>query len=224
MDTDASLRIPAEDLADANDPMLPFINKWLHKFGVWHDGRAKFRVALSNQTEHRWGEYAEFYGGNIFLRTTVGVLEVPKYSWLPELHWVLEELKFPAYDQSRPLLPELVDSYSGVYESRYTFARVTKYGTAAKMGEPGKLELPTLRAIQFIMEAILETSRMKKSDWEDIEKGQEMEEYWAFRTLFEEERPLDGIGLYTANGEGIVLNKDPWDVLKKKSSLIIEAA
>jgi hypothetical protein len=59
------------------------LNKFLREFyGRTVTGKTKFRLVWSEDiTERRRGEFNEFYG-KIFLRTVVGVRELPKYNYI----------------------------------------------------------------------------------------------------------------------------------------------
>lgn len=80
-------------------------------YGRELDGRPRYRVVWStNLTERRVGEFNEFYG-SIYLRTTIGVKEVPKYPYDRD-RWILEKL---FYVKNKEILAEKPGSYEPVY-------------------------------------------------------------------------------------------------------------
>lgn len=94
------------------------INKFLAGFGINQIDPKKpmFRLVWSTlQHEKRLGEFS-VYAGPIFLRTEVGVRELPKYPYLAD-RWILEQWYPPEIAISR----ELPDSKYGSYEPIYVF-------------------------------------------------------------------------------------------------------
>lgn len=72
---------------------IDFLNRKLEERGRSLDGRPIWRLVWSTDLrEKRLGEFHDFYG-DIYLRTTKCVKEVPKY-WYAKDRWVLERLTF----------------------------------------------------------------------------------------------------------------------------------
>lgn len=105
--------------------------------GIDFDGRAMFRIVWADeQLEKRRGTF-EIFSGPIYLRTEVGVKEVPKYPYFKGC-WVLEKLD-PYRHQ------DIVYEKSKGYEPFHVFAD--------GQGNP----LPVnRRVVEFICRAILE--------------------------------------------------------------------
>ena len=92
------------------------INKFLTRFGRNLAEEPIFRLVWSDDMrELRRGTFNEYYG-SIFLRTTTGVKEVPKYTYLAE-RWIIEMWLPPAISFN----PEVPESVSGSYEPLYVF-------------------------------------------------------------------------------------------------------
>lgn len=80
-------------------------------YGRELDGRPRYRVVWSTtQIERRCGEFNEFYG-EIFLRKTIGIKDVPKYPYDPD-RWVVEKL---FYINNPEIISEKAGSYEPVY-------------------------------------------------------------------------------------------------------------
>jgi hypothetical protein len=80
-------------------------------YGRELDGRARYRVVWStHQFEKRQGEFNEFYG-QIFLRTFVGIKELPKYPYDQD-RWVIEKL---FYIRNTEIIAERPGSYEPFY-------------------------------------------------------------------------------------------------------------
>lgn len=85
--------------------------KLIDTYGLDISGQPRYRVVWSNdETEVRVGTFNEFYG-DIFVRTTSGAKQVPKYNYLDN-RWILEVL-IPTNN------PELLTKMS--YEPLYVF-------------------------------------------------------------------------------------------------------
>ena len=75
------------------------LNNWLREsYGRTVTGKTKFRIVWSEDiTEHRKGQFNEFYG-KIFLRTIIGIRELPKYNYIHNRYilegWKDEDLSF----------------------------------------------------------------------------------------------------------------------------------
>lgn len=98
------------------DPKVDYINKRLENlYGKTLDGKPRFRVVWSDdQFEFRKGEFNEF-SGPIFIRTVVGVKQVPKYSYIKE-RWILEMF----VEGSAVRISELM-GVTSTYEPMYVF-------------------------------------------------------------------------------------------------------
>jgi hypothetical protein len=80
-------------------------------YGSEIDGRARYRVTWSTgEVEKRVGEFNEFYG-QIFLRTFVGMREVPKYPYDPD-RWIIEKLFYLRHTE---VLTEKPGTYEPVH-------------------------------------------------------------------------------------------------------------
>lgn len=136
------------------------INVRLKRFGKNLMGDSLFRLVWSDeQHEKRIGTYNEFYG-SIFLRTTSGCLEVPKYPYLKK-RWVLERWFPPnlVYDLSIP------DSVRGSYEPVYVF----------ESGGGGYLE-PNWKVVEIVISQIESKAKgfvERKSELEDLDEKKE---------------------------------------------------
>jgi hypothetical protein len=92
------------DAESINEKLLLYYGKEL-------DGRQRYRVVwTSHQFEKRAGEFNEFCG-QIFLRTVIGIKEVPKYPWDPD-KWAIEKLFYLKNDE---ILSEKPGSYEPLY-------------------------------------------------------------------------------------------------------------
>ena len=91
--------------------MEKVINDYLKTVGKSPSGEPLFRLVWSDsQHEKREGVFNEFYG-SLYVRTFVGVMDVPKYPYLQH-RWVLEmwrdgtyELLYVFEDKDRNALP-----------------------------------------------------------------------------------------------------------------------
>jgi hypothetical protein len=80
-------------------------------YGRELDGRQRYRVVWSTlQFEKRVGEFNEFYG-SIYLRSFIGMKEVPKYPYDPD-RWVIEKL---FYIKNLEIIAEKPGSYEPIY-------------------------------------------------------------------------------------------------------------
>lgn len=105
--------------------------------GIDFDGRAMFRIVWADeQLEKRHGRF-DIFSGPIYLRTEVGVKEVPKYPYYKGC-WVLEKL-----DPYRH--PDIVYERSKGYEPFFVF----------KDGNGNPLPV-NRRVVEFICRAIIE--------------------------------------------------------------------
>jgi len=126
-------------------------------------GQPLFRVVWSNhQNERRRGTFNEFYG-ELFVRTTFGVHERPKYPWIED-RWVLERW-YPAEVVHHDDLPE---SNRGTYEPIYVF----------QDGE-GKALPPVWRVVQLILYALTHpvSPMLRKSQLELEAEKMKVEQY-----------------------------------------------
>ena len=139
--------------------ILAINNRLKEYYGRDEGDRPYFRVVWSDGLlEKRYGTFDEFYG-SVFLRSTTGVAEVPKYTYVKS-KYVLEKLvKFNMFQKP----PELIgENWS--YEPIYVFQ--DKNGKA----------LPVVwRVIELIMRSILSGRPEKKTlaSFEADEKEQE---------------------------------------------------
>lgn len=79
-------------------------------YGRELDGRQRYRVVWSTtQIERRVGEFNEFYG-QIYLRTYIGIKDVPKYPWDKD-RWVIEKL---FYIPNKEIISERPGSYEPI--------------------------------------------------------------------------------------------------------------
>lgn len=110
------------------------IHKYLKKQGLTPFGAPIFKLVWSeDEREMRRGTFNEFYG-EIFLRTFVGVKNVPKYNYIKD-RWILEKWQPSAVLE----LPE--SERRGTYEPFYVFEDTNH----------NYLE-PNLKAIEFLIE------------------------------------------------------------------------
>lgn len=93
------------------------LNNWLREsYGRTVTGKSKFRIIWSNDiTEFRKGQFNEFYG-KIFLRTIIGVRELPKYNYIHDRYileaWIDNDLSFNG---------EVPNAINGDYAPVYVF-------------------------------------------------------------------------------------------------------
>lgn len=114
------------------------INKLLlERYGKELDGRPRFRLVWAdNQLEKRHGEF-EIYCGDIYIRTEIGVQEMPKYSWISN-RWILERLVFGAP------LPAIINDKPGSYECLWVFS-----------ASDGSFLTPHWWAVEHVVQAVL---------------------------------------------------------------------
>lgn len=155
--------------------------------------RPYFRIVWSdNLTEKRYGTFEEFYG-SVFLRSTTGVAEVPKYTYV-KAKYVLEKLvKYNMFQKP----PELIgENWS--YEPIYVFQ--DKNGKA----------LPVVwRVVEVIMSALL-NSRPEKRTLKSFEDEQKEDEQRDIR-YFEEAIDVSPIAVALrggGNSSGIVVPRN----------------
>lgn len=95
------------------------INKRLADRGKTLDGRPVWRVSwIDDQREIRKGKWDIITEAGIYLRTEVGIKEVPKYPWIKGC-WGLEKIVFLPENSDAHL--ELVNIRNGSYELIYPF-------------------------------------------------------------------------------------------------------
>ncbi len=168
------------------------INRWLRdELGRAPDGRALFRIALTDQTEKRWGTYSKITEGGLYLGQETGLFEVPKYNWFKETKWALERLVFPL-KSGLPLLPELVNTVNGNYEGIHIFPLVN-----------GLCQLPPLRAVQLFIYCLLFGPKQTASDYMSRDQDQFKKEVELLYDTFEDEAPW--IPDQLKQGHGIVV-------------------
>ena len=93
------------------------LNNWLREsYGRTVTGKTKFRIVWSEDiTEHRKGQFNEFYG-KIFLRTIIGIRELPKYNYIHN-RYILEGWK----DEDLSFNGEVPEAKGGDYIPIYVF-------------------------------------------------------------------------------------------------------
>lgn len=95
---------------------IEMINSNLAKVRKNELGLPAYRIVWSDsQQEMRRGTFREFVG-NIFIRETVGIREVPKYSYIKE-RWILERWAPPDV----AFTPEIPGTQFGSFEPIYVF-------------------------------------------------------------------------------------------------------
>jgi len=104
-------------------------------------------------TEKRQGKSSVFYG-HIFIREEVGVIEVPKYNYIPEDHWILEKLFYTSNT-------ELTTRHT--YEPLWAFIDP----------KTGGYQKPNLNAVLFLIESALKGPQSQLSDEERMQKEYE---------------------------------------------------
>lgn len=118
------------------------MNDWLSTRGKNPLEQPMFKLVWSdNEIEKRHGTYEIFYG-DIFVRTEVGLKEVPKYSYISE-RWVLE--MWVPYENVE--IPETVGK--GSYEPFWVF-----------QDKQGNYLRPTIKALQFLVEFTQKTAKV----------------------------------------------------------------
>ena len=160
-------------------------SKLIQQFGKTLDNKAKFRIIWSDeQFEYRTGTFNEFYK-TLFLRTTKGVKQVPKYNYIKS-RWILELYNSPIGD------PNIMD-YNG-YEPLYVFENAH--------GNPLP---PRLTVCQIIIQHFLTPmiAAEKKSIWESIDKKELQKDIDYFKDVIEEESPYISTMLHV--GEAIIV-------------------
>lgn len=167
------------------------INKYLKKkYGCADDGRQHFRVMFSdfNYTEKRRGEFNIFYH-DIYLRTDVGVKDVPKYTAFNlRERFVLEGLVFAPN-------PELPESINGHYEMLWPFVNF----------HDNSFLPPNARVCDLIIHAARVKKRSSqeiKSFYEKLDEDQQKKEEEEFRLMIEENAPYIAMQIKEGSGTG----------------------
>ncbi len=128
----------------------------LKKYGKDIAGRPMYRIVQNERsyTEKRKGNIST-YAGSIFIREEFGVHEIPKYNYVPEGFWILEQL----FNTTNP---ELTTNYS--YEPVWVF----------RDPKTDKYQAPNLRACIFLIEASRKGPTPMESEEEKGNKEQQM--------------------------------------------------
>lgn len=151
------------------------INRALQVYGRAPHGGNNFRVVWSDkQLENRHGTYNEFTGA-LFVRTFVGVREVPKYPFIKE-RWVLERWAPPSLAYN----PELPDSTHGSYEPVFVYQ--TENGEYLPLNE----EI-TLKIVQALLHPLMSGDRASRDRTEA--ENNEAKQYQEDLDLMEEASP-----------------------------------
>lgn len=92
------------------------LNKYLADQGLLSNGKPVLRIVWADdEREPRFGRYDDYHG-KIYLRTFIGVRDVPKYPYCKGM-WVLEKWTPPRAE----ILRELPLAVNGTYEPLYVF-------------------------------------------------------------------------------------------------------
>lgn len=150
-------------------------NKRLQRYGLFDDGRPRFRITVTagpHQLEKRIGHFTDWYG-NIFIREYVGMREGPKYAgfwnYAEEPHWVIEQLMFAPME-------DLPNWREGSYEPFYIFPWIE-----------GKPVLPPWRAIELLFHTLFFGPKKTVSDYASENDEQFKKEVELFEQILDEE-------------------------------------
>jgi hypothetical protein len=146
-----------EQTKKTDDSEVNFINQWLlARFRTDALGRQIFRVVWSNELAERRDGAHEVWDGSIYLRTEFGVKQVLKYEYIKD-RWILEKLVFQPNG-------EIVGSEIGHYEPVWVF-----------WNKDGEYLKPILKAVQLILNCLLDGKPMTKAEWESLDKKKQEE-------------------------------------------------
>lgn len=149
----------------------------LRKYGKDIAGRPMYRIVQNTRsfTEKRKGNVSTF-AGLIFIREEFGVHEVPKYNYVPEDFWILEQLFYTTN-------PELTENFT--YEPVWVFRDPKDDGYQA----------PNIKACIFLVEM----SRKGKTEVETEEEKGNREQQMFYEMLGGDPGPAEKI----ASQEGV---------------------
>jgi hypothetical protein len=136
-------------------------------------GRARFRVAWSQQTEKRIGNVIKETESGIYLGVQSGVHELPKYNFnklWDEPHWLIEQLLFAP-------LPEVPDTEKGSYECFYVLPYID-----------GHAVLPPYRALQLLLHSVLYGAKKTIDDYVKEDEKNFKKEVASFLEILEDQR------------------------------------
>lgn len=128
------------------------INRKLQeKYGTDLSKRPMYRIVQNSKslTEKRQGT-VDHYAGDIYISSTTGIHELPKYSYIEDGFWILEQLFLTTN-------PELVQSWS--YEPLWVFK-----------DKEGNYQAPVLNACLFVIEASRRGPAPMETEKEKAEK------------------------------------------------------
>lgn len=152
------------DVESINEKLLLYYGREL-------DGRARYRVVWSTtQFEKRQGEFNEFYG-SIYLRTFVGVKEVPKYPYDQD-RWIVEKLFYLPN-------PEIISERPGSYEPIYVLK--------GPMGEFLPLNWKAVDLVISYAEKKPVGITLTDSDWDELERKETEEDTRYFEEVLAEQ-------------------------------------
>lgn len=144
-----------------------------------HDllGRQHFRLVWSDdQIEKRMGDFHNFYG-DLYLNTTFGTSEVPKYQKYAKHRWVLERLTWVPRNMNKEIVPLTDDG--ATYEPVYVYTPID-----------ADLSPPPMSAIIFTIHCFRNPEHYSDADYAAIEKEKEDAEVQEFEDIMHNELPL----------------------------------